>query len=187
MNRPTLLILALVTLLVIATTWLSQKSEQPTPVTRPDAKGVADYFIRGFEGTVTAKNGTPSHYMKADYLVHYAVSDITELEQPDLTVYRKAGEQWLVQALHGRMEGEGSEVLLRGKVILTQRSKQQPLQLRTNLLRLYPERHYAETDSAVDIRAPSGHIKGVGMKVFGEEDRLLLLSDIRGTYDATAR
>lgn len=187
MNRPTLLILGLVTLLVLATTWLSQKSEQPPPIAGPGAEDVADYFIRGFEATVTANNGRPSHYLKADYLAHYAGSDVTELEQPDLTVYRRPGEQWLVRASHGRMEGEGDEVLLRGKVLLTQRSQQQPLQLRTDKLLLYPGRHYAETDSAVDISAPSGRIKGVGMKVFGEEDRLLLLSDIRGTYDATAR
>jgi lipopolysaccharide export system protein LptC len=187
MNRPTLLILALVTLLVVATTWLSRKSEQPRPKEAAGAEGVADYFIRGFEGTVTAKNGAPSHLLKADSLVHYAGNDMTELEQPDLTIFRPQGERWTVSARHGRMQGEGDTVFLSGRVRLRQRSQRQPLQLRTETLQLYPQRHYAETDRAVDITAPGGRIQGVGMQIFGEEDRLVLLSDIRGAYDATAR
>jgi lipopolysaccharide export system protein LptC len=189
MNRPTLLILALVTLLVFATSWLSRKSEQPTAPTGTDAVDAADYFIHGFEGTVTGKNGAPSHYIKAESLVHYGDSNVTELEQPSLTVYHKPGEQWHVQSSHGRMQGEGEndEVLLDGKVILNQRSKRQPLKLTTEKLLLYPGRRYAETDSAVDISTPSGRIKGVGMKVFGDEERLQLLSDIRGIYDAPIR
>jgi len=186
MNRPTLLILALVTLLVIATTWLSEKSEQPKRVTPSEAGGVVDYFIRGFEGTVTANDGTPSQYLKAVSLKHYAASGVTELEQPDLTIFQKPGEQWLVTAQQGRMSDKEKEVQLRGNVVLTQRSKQQPLKLRTDTLKLYPQRHYAETNSAVTITAPTGQIRGVGMKVYGEEQRLLLLSAIRGTYHATA-
>jgi len=187
MNRSTLLIIALVILLVVATTWLSQKSEQPSPTVKTADEGIADYFIRDFEGTLTGQDGKPSQLLKANYLVHYADSDFTDMEKPSLTVYRGDGKQWLVTAERGRMESDGEEVQLTGGVTLSQRSKQQPIQLQTETLRLYPERHYAETDSAVDIRAPSGHIRGVGMKVYGEEDRLLLLSAIRGTYNATTR
>ncbi len=189
MNRSTLFILALVTLLVVATTWLSRKSGQPTPTARPDAEEVTDYFIHGFEGTVTGPNGHPSHHLKADSLAHYTHSNITVLEQPDLTVYRKPGEEWHIQSQRGQIKGDdiNDVVVLEGKVILSQHSKQQPLKLRTESLRLYPERRYAETQSAVDISAPGGRIKGVGMKVFGDEGRLQLLSDIRGTYDATLR
>ena len=189
MNRPTLLILALVILLVIATSWLSRRSSQPAPSAGEDAAQAADYFIRGFEGTVTGENGRPSHHLKADSLVHYGHSNITELEQPDLTVYQKPGEQWRIQSRHGRIEGESvnDEVLLEGKVVLTLRSQQQPFKLRTELLRFYPDRRYAETESKVDISSPGGRITGVGMKVFGDDGRLQLLSDIRGTYDATLR
>lgn len=187
MNRPTLLIVALVILLVIATTWLSQKSEAPTPTTKAEAEGIADYFIRDFQGMLTGQDGKPSQLLKANYLVHYSDTDFTDMDQPNLTVYRGEGEQWLVKADHGRMEGDGEEVQLSGGVTLSQLSKQQPIQLHTDTLRLFPERHYAETDSAVDIRAPSGRIRGVGMKVYGEEERLLLLSAIRGTYNATPR
>lgn len=186
MNRNTLLVLALVALLVVATTWLSEKSEQPKPVTPAEAEGVVDYFIRGFDGTETASNGTPSQLLKAASLRHYAATGVTELEQPDLTIYRKPGEQWLVRAHQGRMTDEGNELQLSGQVILTQRSKQQPLTLSTDNLILYPQRHFAETKSAVTITAPTGKIQGVGMKVYGDEQRLLLLSTIRGTYYATA-
>lgn len=187
MNRRTLFLLSLVALLVIATTWLSQKSEKPTPTAEQAAAPVADYFIRGFDATITAANGLPSHHLRSDSLTHFAESGIVELEQPYLTVFRPHDEQWRVEAKSGRMEGDGNQITLRGKVILTQQSRAQPLQVTTDKLLLYPDKQYGETDTPVTISAPSGRVSGVGMKVYGEENRLLLLSDVRGRYDSALR
>lgn len=187
MNRRALLIIFLVALLVIATTWLSQKSEKPTPSAKQTAAPLADYFIRGFDGTITTVNGLPSYHLKSGSLIHFAESDIIELSQPNLTVFRPQEEQWLVKADNGRMEGDGNQVTLRGKVLLTQQSKTQPLQLKTDELLLYPDTQYGETDYPVTISSPNGRVSGVGLKVYGKENRLLLLSEVRGHYDSTVR
>lgn len=187
MNRRALIIISLVTLLVIATTWLSQRSDKPVPRTAQTEVQLADYFIRGFDGTVTTANGLPSYHLVSGSLTHFAESDTIELTQPNLTVFRPQEEQWQVEAENGTMEGDGNQVTLRGKVILTQQSKTQPLQLRTDELLLYPDSQYGETDYPVTISAPSGSVSGVGMKVYGKENRLLLLSDVRGRYETTVR
>jgi len=186
MNRRALLIIFAVALLVIATTWLSEKTE--TPTTRPEqAAELTDYFIKDFEATVTSANGLPSHRMQSDALTHYADSGIVELRKPQLTIYRPQGEKWQVQAEQGRMTGDGNEVTLRGKVVLKQQSKKQPLQVKTDRLHLFPDRQYGETDTPVTITAQGGRLTGVGMEVYGKENRLLLLSDVRGHYDSTVR
>ncbi len=187
MNRRAVLILSLVALLVLVTSWLSQKSETPIPTAQQAAAPVADYFIRGFDATVTAPDGLPSHHLTSSSMTHYAESGVVELTQPHLTMYRPEGEQWLVEAEFGRMEGDGNLVTLRGKVILKQASRTQPLQVNTDELLLYPDTQYGETETPVTISAPSGHVSGVGMKVYGKENRLLLLSDVRGRYDSTVR
>lgn len=187
MNRRTLLILSLVALLLIATTWLSQRSEKPSPSAEQAAAPLIDYFIRDFDASITAANGLTSHHLKSGYLTHFAESGVIELELPQLTVFRPKAEQWLVEAQLGRMEEDGNQITLRGKVVLTQQSKVRPLRVTTDKLLVYPDTQYGETDTPVTISAPSGRISGVGMKIFGEKNQLLLLSDVRGRYDSSVR
>ena len=187
MSRRNLLRLFLVALLVFATTWLSQKGKEPEQA--PDQAGVpiTTYFIRGLDATVTTAEGLPSHRMKSDALRYYADSDHTELKQPQLTVFLPQGEQWHVEAADGRIEGQNKQISLEGTVILTQRSDTQPLKVETDHLQLYPDTRYGESDALVTISAPSGHISGVGMQLYGDERRLLLLSEVQGHYDTTVR
>ena len=187
MNRRALLIILAVALLVIATTWLSQRSEKKAPAAEQAAVPVTDYFIRGFDATMTSPDGYPSHHLTSDSMIHFAESGIIELAQPRLTIFRLKGEEWRVTAEQGRMEGDGNQVTLHGKVILTQESKTQPLQVTTDELRLYPDTLYGETDTPVTISAPGGKLSGVGMEFYGKENRLLLLSDVRGRYDSALR
>lgn len=187
MSRRNLLRLFLVALLVFVTTWLSQKGKEPKPT--PDQAGVpiTTYFIRGLDATVTTAEGLPSHHMKSDALLYFADSDHTELKQPQLTVFLPQGEQWQVEAADGRIDGQSNQISLEGTVILTQRSDNQPLKLETDHLQLYPETRYGESDTLVTVSAPSGRISGVGMQLYGDERRLLLLSEVQGHYDTTVR
>jgi lipopolysaccharide export system protein LptC len=186
MNLRALLVVSLVVVLVVATTWLSETTEKPT-LEPEEAAALTDYFLRDFEATVTGANGRPSHHITSDSLTHFAGNGVAELVNPRLTVYRPRGENWRAEAEQGRMEGDGKQVTLRGKVILKQQSGTRPMQLSTDLLHLSPDDQYGETDAPVTISSPGGRLSGVGMKVYGQENRLLLLSDVRGRYDSTAR
>lgn len=187
MNRRTLLRISLVVLLVLATTWLSQKGKKPEPTPELGGAPITTYFIRGLDGTVTTADGLPSHYLKSDALLYYADKELIELKRPRLTVFLPEGEQWQVEAAEGRMEGESSQVTLEGAVILSQHSGGQPLKVETDRLQLYPDTRYGESDALVTISAPSGRISGVGMQLYGDDHRLLLLSEVQGHYETSVR
>ncbi len=187
MNRRTLLLLSLVAMLLLATTWLSQRGSKPE--TEPGQAGVpiTTYFIRGLDSTVTNAAGLPSQHLKSESLRHFADSDIAELKQPELTIILPQGEQWQVAAAEGRLDAKSNQITLEGKVILSQLSGNQPLKVETERLQLYPETRYGESDTLVTISAPSGRISGVGLQLFGDERRLLLLSEVQGYYETTVR
>ncbi len=185
MNRRTLLRLSLVALLLLVSTWLSQKGTGPESL--PDQAGapITTYFIRGLNGTVTDADGQPSHHLRSDLLLHYDDSDLVELQQPTLTMFLPQGEQWQVEAAEGSMQGENNQISLEGAVILTHHSKSNPFKVETDRLQLYPNTRYGESDSLVTISAPSGRISGIGMRLYGDERRLLLLSEVQGHYEST--
>lgn len=187
MNRRALLLLSFVVLVLLATTWLSQKGKEPESVPGQAGVPVTTYFIRGLDGTVTNADGEPSNQLKADALLHYADSDLVELKQPLLTVFLPQGEQWQVGAKLGFLEGERNQITLEGSVVLDQRAGGQPLKVETDRLQLYPDTRYGESDDLVTISAPSGRISGVGMQLYGDEQRLILLSEVKGQYDSTIR
>src|SRR5690606_41333481 len=57
------------------------------------------------------------------------------------------------------------------------------LELLTSELRIKASQQYAETDKAVKMRAQQGHLDTLGMKAYLGEDRIELLSRVRGTYE----
>lgn len=181
MTRRMLLLIALVTLLAIATNWLSQKSEKRPPKST-SAQHLPDYFIRGLNSTVTDKNGKPSHQLQAESLVHYPDDDVTELKHPDITVLGdEKASRWHATARQGKVEGKNNRILLQGDVNLHQ-SGDGELLLQTESLRIDSARHYAETDAPVTLHSAGTKLQGTGMKAYGDEQRLQLLSDVRGKY-----
>ncbi len=180
MNRTMLLLLVFVSLLVVLTSWLSRKSEKPSEQEQASARELPDYYLNGLNSTITGKNGQPSHRMTAASLTHYPESGTTELKQPDITVYGIHRGTWHATANAGTVEGE-QEIYLKGKVVLQQKGTQQ-LDLHTDWLRIDTAKHYAETDAPVRITSQSSRLQGIGMQVYGEQQRVLLRSAVRGQY-----
>lgn len=187
MNRRTLFLLSLVILLLLVTTWLSQRDRGAGQALEQAGVPITTYFIRGLDGTVTNADGLPSHHLKSDSLLHFADSNLAELKQPQLTLFLPQGEQWQIAAAEGRLDAESNQITLEGKVILSQHSGNQPLKVETERLQLHPDSRYGESDTLVTITGSSGRISGVGMQLFGDEHRLLLLSEVKGHYDTTVR
>jgi lipopolysaccharide export system protein LptC len=185
MNRRTLLLLSLVAVLFLATTWLSQKGKQPSVPLDASGAPIATYFIRGLDGIVTNADGLAGHELKSESLFGYADNGLVELKKPQLTIYLPQGEQWQVEADEGQMESESNQISLTGSVILTQQTGDHPIKVETDRLQLYPDARYGESDGQVTISSASGRISGIGMQLFGNERRLLLLSEVRGHYETT--
>lgn len=182
MNRRALLLIG-IALLVVLTSWLSRQEQRPIGES-PEQAQIPDYFIKGFSSSTTDPTGRTNQQLDAASLTHYPDNDLTTLEQPVITVRNEDGATWHATANRGELSG-GTErrLLLQEQVVLRQQGDES-LTLRTDWLRIDGERHYAETDAPITIDSDKGHIEGIGLNLYGEEQRLLVRSAVRGQYES---
>jgi lipopolysaccharide export system protein LptC len=181
MNRRLFLLLG-IAILVVTTSWLSQRQG------KPDKTGIAatqlpDYFIKDFSTTVTNLHGRTSQQLTATTLYHYLDSDLTTLEQPDIKVSGEGNAAWHATADNGELSGGKQRTLLLQNNVVLRQVGDDSVTLHTKWLRIESERHYAETDAPVTIESKAGHIEGVGLNLYGDEQRLLVRSTVRGQYE----
>lgn len=176
-------LLILIALVLVVGSWLLREPET-SPVSS-EAVGLAppDYFLRGMEVIATDSQGKIRHRLLADSLLHYPDDRPSELEQPRFTLYQADGSRWLISAGQGRFSDDQQEILLRDAVEIEQTGVPLPILLETESLRLLPDIHYAETADVVHLYRPGSRLEGVGMELHGEEERLILLSAVRGVHD----
>ncbi len=181
MNRRLLLLLGFA-LLVIATSWLSQQQREPGKSAFVD-KRLPDYFIKTFSSTMTDPEGRANQRLNATTLYHYPDTDLTTLEQPDITATNEDGSQWHATADNGELHGGGQRtLLLRDNVVLRQLGEEK-ITLHTQWLRIESEKSYAETDAPVTIDSPTGHIEGTGLNLYGDEQRMIVRAAVKGQYE----
>ena len=114
-----------------------------------------------------------------------SAKDYTVLNEPRMVFSSAQGTApWLLTAQSGRIDQNGQMATLSNNVRAFQESNSQGLtEILTSELRIKTAKQYAETDKAVKMRAQQGQLDTVGMKAFLSEDRIELLSQVRGTYE----
>lgn len=185
MNRKNLLLVALALLLVAIGNWLAEQgAKQVDKHLAPEPVVQQDYYLNDVTITAFDERGQPQHRLQARQLSHITAAEQTELQQPYLEVLAQNRVAWHVVAERGEINTQQDLVLLQGKVKLTQPDKGAPLQLTTSALRIQPKRGHADTDQPVTLTQGNSRIDAIGMKIEQQEQRLLLLSQVRGRYEA---
>jgi len=184
MTLRMLLLLGAVALLALLTSWLSRQ-ESGSERGQVRSQQLPDYFIKGFTTTMTDTAGRQSHRLKADSLYHYPADDRSVLAHPDITLIGTDNPDWHITAERGEITGDERQLMLNGNVLL-QQPGDDALVMHTERLRVEPQRNYAETDAPVTVESASGTVHGIGMTVYGKEQRLQIHAAVRGTY-VTAR
>lgn len=136
------------------------------------------------EGKLVYKLETPAaKYFQRD-ASQPGAADYTLIEQPRIIFYAANNTTpWHMSAAEGFSDANGHEVRLKTDVVAEQKSSAQgPIQVTTSELRVNTLLQYAETDKAVKMRAQQNQIETVGMRAFLNEDRIELLSEVRGVY-----
>lgn len=109
----------------------------------------------------------------------------TQLSHPRVDVYRDGSvRDWLLRAEGGWVAPDNNRIRLQRTVVLVKPgiAGQQPVVITTRDVDIYPERDLVESASPVRIRTPEAVMEGVGFRVFVKENRLELLTDVRGSY-----
>jgi lipopolysaccharide export system protein LptC len=168
-----------------AFTWWLQAATQ-TPVAANQAVGhVPDYTVADF--TLTAMNlaGRPYYRLKAPSMARYADDRTTEVEEPQVEFREQTGPPWEMTADHGWISADRSLVRLLGHVVVLRAGAagSEPVKLVTSDVSIQPDDRYATTDQPVAAWLGPHRMEARGMKLYLQEGRLQLLSDVRGHYE----
>ncbi len=185
MKKRALFSLLLTTFIGAGALWLGQKSEERPQEQQQRSSSGADYYMTRFTATEMDESGHPKHRIQAEYMAHSAEDDTIKLTQPQAILFRPGEADWQLQANHGVVEEKGELLRLKGDVLAQQPAyANQPMtEFRTDTLLLKPNDHYAETGDPVVLTHGKSRIDAVGMRAFLEEERVELLSAVRGYYE----
>lgn len=182
-SRDTILVLLV---LAIGTAWwlgrLSEKEEDARRL-KPHEP---DYYMENFTQSAMDAAGMLHHRLSADLMLHYPDDDSTELVRPLLEVYNEASTPWRVRAEKGWVSANNEVVLLTGEVHIWRDGEdgRREMDVLTRDVRVLPRERYAETDKAARIHSPGVLYNAVGMRAVFKEDRLELLSRVRGRHES---
>jgi len=175
----------LLLLLTAGTGWFLQRLSREDDAGRALKAHEPDYYMENFTQSTMNEQGSLQHRLTAELMLHYADDDTTELVHPMLDVYNEAPTPWHVKAEKGWVSANSEVVLLTGEVHIWRDGKngERELDVLTRDLRVLPRERYAETDKAARIHSPGVLYNAVGMRAIFKEDRLELLSRVRGRHE----
>ena len=144
-----------------------------------------DYYAINAHSVQFLPDGKLQYDMTSDKLEHVKTSEVTQLTNPDLKMYRGTEFPWHVQSERGEVNSDGTEVELIDSVRISRTDeKNRPMLITTTRMTVFPEQQYAQTQQPVKIDGAGGVSTGTGMKAYLKESRIHLLSNVRGQYEA---
>lgn len=185
MPARNLLMVLLLVAAALSSWWLYQQVQPSEPVRSPLAAHEPDYFFEDFVLTSMNAEGKPKHKLSGSRMVHFPDDDTTEIDQPELEIYINLIPTWKIVANHGWISSGGDEVRLDGNVRIQRYGLQEEdaIHVVTEVMLVKPDQEYAETDHQVVVTGRSMQIQAVGMRVYLDEGRVELLSQVKGVYD----
>lgn len=147
-----------------------------------------DFYMTDVDSLQYSESGEPRYQMTASQMSHYPHNDITEITVPHMIVYQEDGSPWRLSSLYGQILPGGDIVELWDEVeVRYEPVGQNPTQMTTESLRIFPKREYAETYQAVTIESPQGTTTARGMQADLKTNRLKLLAKVNGEYESRKR
>jgi lipopolysaccharide export system protein LptC len=109
------------------------------------------------------------------------------LERPELDWYQPDGQtrEWRLRGEWGWVSADRQTLLLEGEVVVdrTAESGRSPVTLLTRDVRVRPTEHYLETAAPTRAVTPGGELRAVGARAWLDQERVELLSEVRGVYE----
>ncbi len=163
--------------------WMEAELRPPGPVASQEPILIVERF-RAVRLNVA---GRRESVIEAPRLAQLPDKQGTRIEQPTLDWYLPDGQtrNWRLQAERGYVAADQQSVQLEGEVTIvrTVESGQAPLTIITRDVRVRPAERYAETSAPTRAVTPNGEFRAVGVRAFLDQERLELLSEVRGTHE----
>jgi lipopolysaccharide export system protein LptC len=146
-------------------------------------------YVVGAETTQFDETGSPSYKMLAETIRYFEqradhpTKPDMSIDKPSMTFFTNDELPWLATADFAEGKEKQDQLKLIGNVVLQKETdKGRPLQLKTDELLIKPSGRYAETDKPVIITDASGTTTSTGLKVFLDDERIELLSNVKNRY-----
>lgn len=190
MNKPLLFTaLILLAFLFLGMLGLPQDpSEQSDTEAKTALQADFDYYLSGMILDSFKPDGSLNYRITADRVTHYPDGDISVLSLPELSWNEAAGHSWLMTAQRGVLRPDTmssqDSLLLENEVNATQTGQTgNVLTINTDNLMVLPDAREATTETAVLIQRANLRIAGTGMHAWLAQDRIQLLSQVKGQYE----
>lgn len=179
-----LVVLAVIGLSTLS--WWMPSGQGPVTqlVSEQQNRHIPDFYLTDFDLTTMNAAGRPRYDLQAQWMQHYVDDDTSQLLMPSLTVYRPGQPPWRVSAKRAEVATGGESLLLQDDVKMRRMGteKRGTLEIDTSVLKVVPDKEYAETDQPVTITADLGVTRAVGMRADLQRRYLQLLHQVRGEY-----
>ena len=169
--------------LALVTTWLVRNLEKDLSSSPQMSDHIPDYVLYDFQSIQLNEQGYLKSRLIAEKMVHYLQAK-TELTTPTMVFYQRQQPVWKIQAERGEISNDDNEIWLLGQTHWQRytSNKTKELEIITRDVRLQRDTQYAETALATQIISAYGDTYSVGMRVFLPQEKIELLSQVRGNY-----
>lgn len=146
-----------------------------------EAEARPDYILHDFEIITLQKDGSEGFTLQAPKLARTPGNHEMDIDQPTFLFPDKSGNRWRSRSATGWVNGEGSEIRLRGNVVLDNPGGKR-MTVQTEALNVYPDANRATSDQQVTITQPGATIRGRGLEAQLDTQRVTLKSEVRARY-----
>lgn len=181
MNNRTLIIIASILLVGIATNWLISKTEEDA-VPEPGRGNDPDLYMKGAKITQFDEDGAPQHTLSAQRMTHFPLTDVTTLDVPNVLLFpaQSTGGPWDIIASDGRLLPSSvlrNEIVELWDQVVAVKDEADFIHIQTESLTVFPERDFAQTDVPVSINSVTSHTTaGGGMRAWLADGRFELFA-----------
>jgi lipopolysaccharide export system protein LptC len=164
-----------------------QRTFSPTSQTPHNTHDPAS-FVEGVTVVQMDQFGNVADEFHAPMMWHYSDDNTTDIDSPEITLYKDNQPPWKITAVRGRVNGNNKSVLLWDNVEASQAASPHMPSTRilTTAITVYPQRKYAETDQVVTALQPGAMMKSLGLRADMQRGTIELLAHVRGTYASTS-
>lgn len=143
--------------------------------------------VEKFRGVRLNVAGLREYVIEAPLLQQWPGQRGTQIQQPIIDWYQPDGatREWRLQAEQGWITPDHQQVRLDGNVVMIRdaASGKSPVTVLTRDVLIHPTERQAETAAPARMITPGGEMNTVGMRAWFDQQRLELLSEVRGRYE----
>lgn len=143
-----------------------------------------DSFLTNLSVKEFSKDGQLIHYLQTPLMQHHPKTNTNLLRKPHLIITENNQAPWEIRAEKARAKKDHTITLIH-HVMIEQKASESKAStlLKTEKMIYFPKEKRASTTQKVTIQQAKNHMQAVGMNAYLDDNKVELLSHVRGRYE----